>query len=560
MTCSKVFSGDLPELTSDIIQYFQNDLSTLHSCILVNRLWCRLAIPLLWEDPFSKKYPKNYHFIDKYLHKLNEDDKVKLNGYGIIDDIFSSNILFNYPSFIKRLSISKVCCSIKGWAKNNRALKIKKHGIFSTEVPKFDENLEFLRFVFLSLIKIFIENEVNLNTFEVEILYTLGVINNDCFESAFQLFLQNPNFICNIKNLNIYFNGPIGELSFLKYFYSNCKSISSLYIHFSIDGYAENDLSKVINSQQNLKKIYIDLSNYSLRSLKNSNCSNTLKTIIFHKINLDKLAVNFNEVFEQLNVLESIHILYCYPLNSSIIQKIINLTKPFKLKSLFMDGNSKLQVDQLELLLQKSGNYLENIKFESSMNNELKLQMFKLFKIYCNKIKFIDLLGFDDQNIFSALDLIKNVQQNLNYLTINFCRFGYYQSNYDDKLSSIVLQNLGQVLPYKLEYLNLVLEFTVKDLEVFLKNSQDIFINKLLIRNKVYHKSENILSCIKKYVMKEKKVKYLAIEHISGFSFYKWKDLFYLKNEVEEFKFYGIQVADYNDLCIQVCDFINKLY
>ena len=43
MTCSKIFSGDLPELTNEIIQYFKNDNKTLYSCILVNRLWCRLA-------------------------------------------------------------------------------------------------------------------------------------------------------------------------------------------------------------------------------------------------------------------------------------------------------------------------------------------------------------------------------------------------------------------------------------------------------------------------------------------------------------------------------------
>ncbi|GBC09392.1 hypothetical protein RclHR1_08820003 [Rhizophagus clarus] len=52
MTCSKIFS-ELPELLSEIIQYFRCDFSALHSCILVDRLWCRLAIPLLWENPFS---------------------------------------------------------------------------------------------------------------------------------------------------------------------------------------------------------------------------------------------------------------------------------------------------------------------------------------------------------------------------------------------------------------------------------------------------------------------------------------------------------------------------
>src|SRR6266542_2785247 len=99
MTCSKIFSGDLTEVTNEIIQYFHRDYYTLHSCVLVNRLWCRLAIPLLWEDPFSNP-SRNNHFIKLYLHNLNEEDKIKLNEHGINNKLFPSNTLFNYPSFI----------------------------------------------------------------------------------------------------------------------------------------------------------------------------------------------------------------------------------------------------------------------------------------------------------------------------------------------------------------------------------------------------------------------------------------------------------------------------
>src|ERR1051325_11384707 len=98
MACSKIFS-DLPELTNEVIRYFQNDFLTLHSCVLVNRLWCRLAIPLLWENPFSIP-TENYHFIEIYLYNLNDDIKTKLNEYAI-NTLFPSNTLFNYPSLIK---------------------------------------------------------------------------------------------------------------------------------------------------------------------------------------------------------------------------------------------------------------------------------------------------------------------------------------------------------------------------------------------------------------------------------------------------------------------------
>src|SRR3954466_13346927 len=111
MACSKIFSGDLPKLLNEIIQYFQTDFSTLHSCILVNRLWCRLAIPLLWENPFSIS-TGNYHFVKIYLYNLNDDDKMKLKDCGIkINNPFPSNI-FNYPSFIKYLNMCKVFNSI----------------------------------------------------------------------------------------------------------------------------------------------------------------------------------------------------------------------------------------------------------------------------------------------------------------------------------------------------------------------------------------------------------------------------------------------------------------
>src|SRR5688572_16793885 len=106
MSCSKLFSGDLPEVSSDIIQNLRNNINTLYSLALVNRFWCRLAIPLLWEDPFSTKYRKNstHNFLDTYFLSLNDIDKSKLNE--IKPYKFEHEPLFNYPSLIKSLDFS----------------------------------------------------------------------------------------------------------------------------------------------------------------------------------------------------------------------------------------------------------------------------------------------------------------------------------------------------------------------------------------------------------------------------------------------------------------------
>ncbi|CAB5186037.1 unnamed protein product [Rhizophagus irregularis] len=155
MSCSKIFLGELPELTYDILKYLKNDCSTLYSCILVNRLWCRLTIPLLWENPFSNP-TKNCNFIEIYLHNLNEDSKTKLNEYRIEDNLFTSNTLFNYPSFIKYLNTRKFILSTYRWTEN--AIKtLKPEKSYSNDVNNFERLIQMLLF------KLFIDNEANLH-------------------------------------------------------------------------------------------------------------------------------------------------------------------------------------------------------------------------------------------------------------------------------------------------------------------------------------------------------------------------------------------------------------
>ncbi|PKC63801.1 hypothetical protein RhiirA1_537514 [Rhizophagus irregularis] len=564
MSCSKIFSGNLPELMGKIINHFRNDFSTLHSCILVNRIWCRFAIPILWEDPFSNP-SKNNRFIEIYFHYLNENDKAQLKEYGINNYLILSDTLFNYPTFIKCLNTQNIMLFVEGWVKN--LIIVESYNTFSTQdtnFPLFPSSYRWLnasKFVFLLLIKIFINNGIHLHTFEVNILSDM-----DCnyFNIALGFILQNPNFIYKIKNLKFYFNEKIMNVNFfLKFLHYNCNSITSLHLrHSGVINYEliKYDLSKLIISQKNLENILFEHDRYGtllplnhlLSSLKFSNCLNTLKTIIFYEINFKGINTLY-EVFQQLNALDSIHILYCYSLtlNSDFIQQIINLTKPFKLKSLFMEENNEiLQIDSIQLLLQKSGDYLENIGFRSLTGDQIKQQLFDLVKNYCTKIKFFELLGFNKNNLNSVLDLIKNFNQSLNYLSI-------YDHNHPVGLSSIILQNLGQLLPFRLEYLCLCLRFNTNDFEIFLKNSQNTFIKKLVIRNQSRGEIENILPYIKKYIMKMKRVEYLAIlENLFGNS----EDLFTSMDEVEEFKSYNIKNKNYDDLYIQPINFIKEKY
>ncbi|GBC33533.2 hypothetical protein GLOIN_2v1768162 [Rhizophagus irregularis DAOM 181602=DAOM 197198] len=390
MACSKIFLGNLPELINGIIQYFHHDYKTLHSCILINRLWCHLAIPLLWENPFSIECPKNYHFIEIYLHNLNDGDKTKLNKYGINNDLIPSNTLFNYSSFIQHLNTRKIINSIKNW----------ENAVSRTSTTK-------------------------------------------------------------VQNL------------------------------------------KFINSSIPLYR--------TLLLLKNSNCSNTLNTIIFYYTDFKNIIIGLNEVFNQLNVLESIHIVFCQSLDTKFIPQIINIIKPFKLKSLIL--NEILQIESLLLLIQKFGNNMENFGFEEINESPQLLQLLESVIIYCCKIKILYLLdGLNNQNINLVFNLIENVKQNLNYLFID--------TYHDNHLSLIILQNLGQIL-----------------------------------------RTFEIDSC--EYILKKKIIKYLAIiETCPNYSDVTCNDLFFLEDKVHQVKLYDIQVLNYYSLYIDMGDIIydNKYF
>ncbi|GBC33839.2 hypothetical protein GLOIN_2v1768126 [Rhizophagus irregularis DAOM 181602=DAOM 197198] len=153
------------------------------------------------------------------------------------------------------------------------------------------------------------------------------------------------------------------------------------------------------------------------------------------------------------------------------------------------------------------------------------------------------MLLFDSQIAFQISSLTENIKHNLNYLSINDD-----PSSVKIRKNSTLLQDLGRALPSKLEYLSLNLFIKVNDFMIFLEDSQDIVINKLIIIQRGW---DDILHYIKEYIMKEKRIKYLAFMKLKNSI-----ELYDLKNEVKEFKLHNIIVQNYVKLYINAHDFI----
>ncbi|CAG8542585.1 16637_t:CDS:1 [Acaulospora morrowiae] len=127
-----------PPLTIDCLEEILNHLldsrTTLHSCILVNRIWSQLAMPLLWYNPFSSRLRGRQatNIFDSYISCLPEELKDQMLARGIY---FSDSVkpLFDYPKYLRGFDWLNFQLAVREWVETffyNRGLEFSNKIIF----------------------------------------------------------------------------------------------------------------------------------------------------------------------------------------------------------------------------------------------------------------------------------------------------------------------------------------------------------------------------------------------------------------------------------------------
>jgi hypothetical protein len=94
-----------------ILRELKDDNKSIYSCLFVNRTWCKMTVPILWNDPTRRfrSYPTDdvcNMLLNVILLHLSEESKVNLKNQGI--NLFIETYqrpLFNYISFWKHLNL-----------------------------------------------------------------------------------------------------------------------------------------------------------------------------------------------------------------------------------------------------------------------------------------------------------------------------------------------------------------------------------------------------------------------------------------------------------------------
>src|SRR6266511_936500 len=103
---------------NEIIEYLEEDEISLRSCLLVNRLWCKIAVRILWRNVWNIHYRINFmphraHVPLSILSTLiaclpNESKDLLCKNEISIPTPTTKSPLFNYISFIRTLLFFKI--------------------------------------------------------------------------------------------------------------------------------------------------------------------------------------------------------------------------------------------------------------------------------------------------------------------------------------------------------------------------------------------------------------------------------------------------------------------
>ncbi|RIB14154.1 hypothetical protein C2G38_2040427 [Gigaspora rosea] len=205
-----------------VIECLSKDKSSLRSCIQVNRLWCRAAIPVLWSDPFryvtedKETFPE---IIFIYLGSLEKSAKqIFLSKFP--DDIKS---LFKTPTF--------------------DYVKFLKHFNYWTVLFYFNDDPPLERTIKTHILNLICDRSLRLDQLTVSDHYGLGHFLQENDYKQFKR-VRNGNFLKQIKKLSFY----IDYASFYKIFSwmpDHCPNVKHL--KFRLKTFDDSDSSIITN-------------------------------------------------------------------------------------------------------------------------------------------------------------------------------------------------------------------------------------------------------------------------------------------------------------------------
>ncbi|GBB85101.1 hypothetical protein RclHR1_11680006 [Rhizophagus clarus] len=427
-----------------IFETINNDKSSLYPCLLVNRLWCKIAVPILWRNPWEviikpfrnlEKIKKARIFFNIVFLHLPEESRVLLKSQNIDKPKRRNSLLSSLLNYL--------------FDKNQKIEILKK----PQQKPLFNY-ISFCKYIRYQLFgqnfyeKVFRHydnHHIKLLEQEIYKLFTSKCYNIKCLDTngiKYPLYKFPGAEICFAKLCELYCSSK-DDPSLFYGLAKICRFIERFYIYLTT---LNSGLAKLIEIQQKVK--YLTIKN-DINHFIQGNYGDIGSAILKHSHNIIYLSLpieNFSTFYN-----------YFFP-------EFVNIRK-FKLYNQIFDifdielhknfyNYPKLQVLQINLLfsatfyavdriIQESGNDLQMILIDFNANI-FTGQLLDSISQSCSKLKYLR-IDLDDIYLQNFEQVLTNCQS-LEGIYIYHYRDGNYLPEIGDNLLKILIKSAPRSL------------------------------------------------------------------------------------------------------------------
>ncbi|CAG8468845.1 11167_t:CDS:2 [Diversispora eburnea] len=441
----------------DIFNLLKDDIKSLHSCILVNRLWCETAVPYLWAHPFTQSTPPPASLINIFIANLSDADRNELITRGIrIPSQYRKSPTFNYASFIPHLSMEILYTTVHCWTQQQMSKRRSSSYINTVEVN------ELALLVYCSLCRLFFGKRSNIQSLNLD-------------RPSKHIGPTMPNnlgvdlCLSNIKNLSIRYTSDTFIFGAL---HKQAENVENLSIIKSSDPSLRNFddsnyLSSLIFSQHRLRSF--SLSCYDTVNGFSSNIFIPLASQADTLTSLKLYGIPFPSdasiiALTTCLMIEELEIKRCTKGTGCLLESISRAELPY-LRKVRVIESSTLWGHFISTVIQKNPLNLEEVFYqpwEDEENNELSTSIIKSIAHWSPKLKTFGVVLSADEVPY----LIK-------ILSAPGCRIEklslFSMGSPEGDLEKL-WPEVGKHIPVTLKHLNIWIFIGAKAMHFFLKN------------------------------------------------------------------------------------------
>ncbi|CAG8576290.1 6728_t:CDS:2 [Diversispora eburnea] len=426
------------EIVIKILNNFQSSRD-LHSSLLVNRIWCKATIPILWELPFGQdcsldnkqKLRKKALCIRTYISCMDTQARIFLaqNGFYLLSS--PPQATFDYPSFTHKFIINNLVYFISKYSfKKSLSRRISK--ILFCEIFQLIIN----RCKFIDSFKITevpMNNSLRYSDLIGSILKLPGVP---------EVFSKLESFTSTIIRVDLNLIGLYESLTLI------CDNILNMYLSLNSDPQIES-LEKLISAQKQLENLSIAGSFYQLpNSLFWAIISQkeTLKSLRLNLVNLSNFKGKLASIGQFIS-LQELYIKHCYRLHNS---DCLFLASSFTQLNSFHYFHSR-HIDRYPRefiieILQTANTNLKNICLD--LYETIPFDTFSTILNYCTKITELTFFNLSPEQVIAIF--------NNNFNELRSFSFGCEKEGFD---ANELLCQMAENVPESLEIITIKMDY-----------------------------------------------------------------------------------------------------